>query len=125
MKKSIFFCLLASFAFANECDDKIAKLKNELEFAKKHNNAFKIQGLNVAINELSSKCKDDPAFYAKALETKAQKQKALAELETKLSELESQKKMMSKAEFKAKKLNLKHKKIGSKPNLKHLNFIEI
>lgn len=108
--------MLASFAFANECDDKIAKLKNELEFAKKHNNAFKIQGLNVAINELSSKCKDDPAFYAKALETKAQKQKALAELEAKLSELESQKKTMSKAELRLKKLNLKRKKIGSKPN---------
>lgn len=99
--------MLASFAFANECDDKIAKLKNELEFAKKHNNAFKIQGLNVAINELSSKCKDDPTFYAKALETKAQKQKALAELEAKLSELESQKKTMSKAEFKAQKDRLK------------------
>lgn len=122
MKKSIFFCLLASFAFANECDDKIAKLKNELEFAKKYNNAFKIQGLNIAINELSSKCKDDPAFYAKALETKAQKQKALAELEAKLSELESQKKTMSKAEFKAKKAEFKAQKDRLKAELKALEL---
>lgn len=122
MKKIIAFCLVAGFAWASDCDDKIAKLKSELEFAKKHNNTFKMQGLEVAINELTSKCKDDSTYYTKALETKAQKQKALAELEANLKALESQKKTISKVEFKSKKAEFKAQKDKLKAELKALEL---
>lgn len=119
MRKIALFFVGVAFALANDCDDKIAKLQNELIYAKKHDNTFKIQGLESAINEPSTKCKDDALYYQKILEQKAQKEREFEAIEV---ELKSLKKSMAKAEFQAKKAKLKAQKDKIKAELKAMEL---
>ncbi len=120
MRKIALFFVGVAFALANDCDDKIAKLQNELIYAKKHDNTFKIQGLESAINELSTKCKDDALYYQKILEQKAQKEREFEAIEVELKSLD--KKSMAKAEFQAKKAKLKAQKDKIKAELKAMEL---
>ena len=122
MKKIVLFFAGVAFALANDCDDKIAKLQNELIYAKKHDNTFKIQGLEGAINELSTKCKDDALYYQKILEQKAQKEREFEAIEVELKSLDSNKKSMAKADFQTKKAQLKAQKDKVKAELKAMEL---
>lgn len=108
MKKFFLITTLVGFAFAN-CEYKIQKLQEELEYAKKYNNHNRIKGLENAINNIQYKCSNvNKSQNLDYIELKNQKKEKIKELEKQLDELKNNKKNMSKIEYKNKKKELKN-----------------
>lgn len=122
MRAFLCFLLLLCFSSANECEVKIDKLKEELQYALKYDNKIKAEHLQAAISELSSKCKEDPDFYLKTLQSKKEKEEQIKALEKSLDDLDDRKDTLSKSEFKAQKEKLKAQKDLIKEELKLLQL---
>lgn len=122
MKFVVLLVCVLSFGFANECEEKILKLEDELKYAKKYDNAFKVRDLENAIATLKTKCKENPNYYKEVLQTKQDKQKQIEALEEDIEKLSDNQDSMPKAEYKFKKEKLKAQKDILKDELKALEL---
>ncbi|MBZ7995351.1 DUF1090 family protein [Campylobacter canadensis] len=110
--KKIFILSMCACAFLQaDCNIKLQKLQNELEYAKQYSNTNRINGLNKAIADVKARCNKNPNYEQelnkakKSLENK--KESEVLQVESKLKELDAKKDSMSKSEYKAKKEELK------------------
>lgn len=122
MKFIICLMCIVSFGFANECEEKIAKLEYELKYAQKYDNKSKAKDLENAISVLKVKCGENPNYYKELLQNKQEKQGQIEALEKELDTLNDNKNSMPKAEYQSKKEKLKAQKDSLKQELKALEI---
>lgn len=113
--KIIFILSIFTYAFLQaDCNIKLQKLQNELEYAKKYSNMHRIEGLNKAIANIKARCSENLNYNQEVNQAenslKNAKENELLNIENKLKTLEIEKENMSKSEYKAKKEELKAQK---------------